>query len=63
MLTAYLNKISRNPFGCGRFFVRVNLVIFKKAWFIYIKLPIFAKETYNGQTRCNFNRKDYDIIP
>ena len=35
-LTAYLNKISRNPFGCGRFFVRVNLVIFKKAWFIYI---------------------------
>ena len=36
MLTAYLNKISCNPFGCGRFFVRVNLIIFKKAWFIYI---------------------------
>ena len=35
-LTAYLNKISCNPFGCGRFFVRVNLIIFKKAWFIYI---------------------------
>ena len=48
-LTVYLNKISRNPFGCGRFFVRINLIIFKKVWFIYIKLPIFARRLITGK--------------
>lgn len=43
--------------------MRVNLIIFKKAWFIYIKLPIFAKETYNEQTRCNLTEKTMILYP
>ena len=43
--------------------MRVNLILFKKAWFIYIKLPIFAKETYNGQTRYNLTEKTMILYP